>query len=132
MEQSFGFLRAVVRTAEGLIPVENATVTVEGEGESHVLLTDKSGMTSLLRLPAPPVAGSQTAMQANPFAIYRVTTRKDGYYEQITENAPVFAGVVSVQPINMIGLSEYESNTLRPLSSTDTVTKDPQALHNSE
>ena len=129
MEESFGFLRAVVRTADGLIPIEGATVTVEGRGEQYQLLTDRSGKTVPLQLPAPPVATSQTSAQRDPFALYRITTHKEGYYDQITEQAPVFAGVVSVQPVLLVGLSEYQSDTLSPLFSTDTVTTDPQVLH---
>lgn len=129
MAESQGFFKAVVRTADGIIPIENARVTIEGEGEKYELLTDRSGITPTLSLPAPPAANSQSALQASPFATYRVVTRKEGYYTQITENAPVFEGVVSVQPIVLIGLSEFESQTLSPVSDTDTVKGDPQALN---
>lgn len=129
MAGSQGFFKAVVRTADGIIPIENARVIIEGEGEKFELLTDRSGITPTLALPAPPARNSQSALQVSPFATYRIITQKEGYYTQITENAPVFEGVVSVQPIVLIGLSEFESDTLIPISDTDTVKDDPQALN---
>ena len=129
MKDAQGFIRVVVRTADGIIPIENARVTVEGEGEKYELLTDRSGITPTLSLPAPPVSNSRSAMGDSPFASYRVITQKEGYYTQVTENAPVFGGIVSVQPVLLIGLSAFESDTLIPLSDTDTVKEDPQALN---
>ena len=129
MEETHGFFKAVVRTADGIIPIENARVTIEGEGERYQLLTDRSGVTPTLPLPAPPAGSSVSPMQASPFASYRITTEKEGYYTQVTERAPVFEGVTSVQPILLIGLSEYDSATLIPSSDTDTVRSDPQALN---
>lgn len=129
MAETHGYFKAVVRTADGIIPIENARVTVEGEGETYQLLTDRSGVTPTLTLPAPPAGRSSSPAQENPFASYRVTTEKEGYYTQVTERAPVFEGVTSVQPILLIGLSEFESGTLIPSSDTDTVRTDPQALN---
>ena len=129
MAETQGFLRAVVRTADGIIPIENARVTIEGDGEIYQLLTDKSGITPTVPLPAPPAGNSTSALQTTPFSTYQITTEKEGYYTQVTEKAPVFAGVVSVQPVLLIGRSEYESESLIPVSDTETVRSDPQALN---
>lgn len=129
MAEHSGFLQVLVRTAGESLPVRDADVLVEGASVTRHLSTDKSGRTEQIALPAPPASNSLTAQGGAPFALYRVTVEKEGFYRQTTENVPVFAGVVSLQPITLIGLAEYGSATLTPQSSTDTVTDDPQALN---
>ncbi|MBE6568277.1 MAG: hypothetical protein E7657_06435 [Ruminococcaceae bacterium] len=129
MAEHFGFLQVLVRTAGESLPVREATVLVEGEGVTERLSTDRSGRTKQISLPAPPASNSLKAGSDAPFALYRVTVEKEGFYKQTTENVPVFAGVVSLQPITLIGLAEYGSDTLSPESSTDTVPSDPQTLN---
>ncbi len=128
-EQSTGFLRVAVSSAEGAIPTVGARVTITGDGDSEwVLFTDESGLTSLLSLPAPPAASSQNALQKDPFATYRVTVEKDGFYKQITERVPIFDGITARQEINLIGLAEFLGEGFSPEESTDTVKEEPQAL----
>ena len=129
MAEHFGFLQVLVRTAGESLPVRDASVFIEGETVARRLLTDKSGRTEQIALPTPPASNSLKAGQTAPFALYRVTVEKEGFYRQVTENVPVFAEVVSLQPITLIGLAEYESGTLIPESSTGTVPGDPQALN---
>ena len=129
MAESYGYLQIFVRTAAGSLPVSGAAVTVTGNGESHTLLTDRSGKTKPISLPAPSVENSLRADQKDPFFLYRVRVEKEGFYTQTTENVPVFSGISSLQPITMIGLAEYGSADLSPESSTDTVKEDPQVLN---
>lgn len=129
MAENHGYLQVFVRTATGSLPVEGAAVTVTGNGEARSLLTDRSGKTEVIPLPAPDVKGSLRAEGQNPFSLYRVQVEKEGFYPQTTENVPIFAGISSLQPILLIGLAEYGSESLYPQSSTDTVKDDPQALH---
>jgi hypothetical protein len=129
MAESYGYLQVFVRTAGGSLPVANARVLVEGGGAERRLVTDKSGRTERIPLPAPPAANSISAGGISPFSLYRVTVDAEGFYRQVTENVPVFAGVGSLQPITLIGLSEYGSGSLTPGSSTDTVPNDPQTLN---
>ena len=129
MAEHSGFLQILVRTAGDSLPVKEADVLVEGEGVAKQLLTDESGRTKQVALPAPPASNSLKAGSEAPFALYRVTVEKEGFYRQTTENVPVFAGVVSLQPITLIGRAEYESDFLIPKTSTDTVVRDPQVLN---
>ncbi len=130
-EQTTGFLRVAVSSAEGTIPTVGARVTVRAEdGTEWVVFTDESGLTSLLALPAPPAASSQSALKADPFAIYRVTVEKDGFYKQTTEHVPIFAGITARQGVSLIGLAEFLGETFSPEESTDTVKENPQALQN--
>ena len=129
MKDTNGYLQVFVRTAGESIPVTGADVLVEGEGVTQRLVTDRSGKTERIPLPAPSAENSAKAEGKDPFALYRVTVSKDGFYTQATQNVPVFAGVGSLQPVTLIGRAEYESDTLIPESSTNTVLTDPQALH---
>ena len=129
MAEHSGFLQVLVRTARESLPVRDAQVLIEGATLSRGLLTDESGRTEQIALPAPSPAGSLSAGGKDPFALYRVTVEKEGFYKQVTENVPVFAGIVSLQPITLVGRAEYGSGELFPGSSTDTVPNDPQVLN---
>ncbi len=129
MAEHTGYLQVFVRTAGEALPVEGARVRVTGSAVERELLTDRSGRTERVALPTPSAQNSLSAGLKNPFALYRVTVEKEGFYRQTTENVPVFAGVSSLQPITLVGLAEYGSDTLSPGSSTDTVKDDPQALN---
>ena len=129
MAEPNGYLQVFVRTAGESLPVVGAHVRIEGAGTDRTLTTDRSGRTERIALPAPPARNSLSAGQGAPFALYRVTVDKEGFYTQTTENVPVFAGVGSLQPITLIGLAEYGSDTLSPDSSTTTVPRDPQVLN---
>ena len=129
MAEHTGCLQVLVRTGSESLPIRDAEVLIEGATVSRGLLTDESGRTEQVALPAPSAQGSLTAGNPTPFSLYRVTVKKEGFYTQLTENVPVFAGIVSLQPINLIGRAEYGSATLIPESSTDTVKSDPQVLN---
>lgn len=128
MKEHVGFLQVFVRTAGESLPVANARVFIEGAATPTTLYTDRSGKTERIPLPAPPPENSTSAGSSTPFALYRVTVEKEGFYPQRTENVPVFAGVGSLQPVTLIGRAEYGSGTLNPESSTNTVPDNPQVL----
>ena len=128
MAEHTGYLQVFVRTAGESLPVGDARVLVEGSSVERTLTTDRSGRTERIPLPAPAPQNSTSSGRENPFALYRVTVEKEGFYRQVTENVPVFAGVGSLQPVTLIGLAEYGSETLMPESSTNTVPENPQVL----
>ena len=127
-----GFLRVVVSTADGALPIENARVVIRGEdGRELVLFTNESGATESVPLPAPSVQGSKSPEGKDPFSVYRVSVDKEGFYSHLTGVVPIFSGVSARQPVNLIGLAEYGSDTLIP-DSADTVMRDPQTLNGGE
>lgn len=128
MAEHYGFLQVLVRTARDSLPVPSAEVLIESPTLSRGLITDRSGRTEAIPLPTPSASGSLTADGKDPFALYRVTVKKEGYYTQTTENVPVFAGITSLQPVTLIGRAEY-GDGLVPQSAVDTVGSDPQVLH---
>lgn len=121
-DNSWGFLQFDVFTAGGAYPVQNALVTVtkklpSGSGLVRILFTDRNGRTPTITLPAPSRALSQTpGSTVRPFSEYNVTVRAKGFYTIKDINIPIFAGVKTVQPIDLIPLPEYGG---RPEPRTD-------------
>ena len=103
-----GFLIVKASTASGAIPVEGVTVVVSGidEGNSDLLfslITNESGLTKRISLPAPPsTLSSSPNPSATPYSRYNIDVYKDGYYPQHYTGVPIFSGVTAVQRIHVI------------------------------
>ena len=114
-----GFLIVQVSTAGGAIPLSGAIVTVrdyDPEGGGNVgnvissMVTDRSGKTPILPLPAPARALSQVpGADILPYALYNVDVKTDRYYENYYANVPIFDGIVAVQPAILQALPDNPS-----------------------
>ena len=121
---STGYLIIHVTTARGAIPLEGATVTVRNylpEFDSsrgdviETLITDRSGNTPRLTLPAPPRAASQSPGEIPTFSTYNLEVQLEGYNSQQYIALPIFADVTAIQPVDMIPLPENgTSDPYRP------------------
>ena len=125
---SVGYLIVNVSTARGAIPLEGAAVTVyyevpENTSVFAVMSTDRSGKTQKIELPAPSRELSETPGNTKPYATYTVAVEKDGYYSVTNVGVPIFDGVTSIQPVEMLPLAEYNSDTVYPRFGRD-VTED--------
>ncbi len=114
-----GYLVVNVSTARGAIPLRDASVTVyfdetANTGVARVLTTDMSGKTDKAALPAPSRQESELAGTNKPYATYTVNVTKDGYYPVTNTGVPVFSGVTSIQPVEMVPLAEYNSGEVYP------------------
>ena len=112
-----GYLRVVVRTAGGALPVANASVRIyasdeenEESGVLYVLLTDRDGRTETVVLATPPRALSMVPGNPRPFGRYNVTVQKEGYGNVQNIGVPVFDGIVSTQNVTLVPLSEFEAS----------------------
>lgn len=106
-EQNFGFLQIRATTARGALPVGNAQVYISAadQPDSGILVsgrTDRSGLTEKFSLPAPPRANSESPDIPNPFTKYNIEIIADGYYPIENFDVPVFPGILSVQPAELI------------------------------
>lgn len=113
-----GYLIVQVSTAGGAIPLQGVIVTVRdydpenGGDVGNVIssmVTDRSGKTPILALPAP----SRTLSQAPgsdilPYALYSVDVQTDRYFENYYANVPIFDGIVAVQPAVLQALPDNE------------------------
>lgn len=124
-EAPFGFLTVRAYTAGEALPVEGATVTVRdgGDGlitEEIVRQTGRSGQTEPIALPAPSAMDSQSPSLTRPYAIYDVTVTHPRFYPFRATGVPVFAGITSLQPVNMVPLTRFDSADRKPEGITDT------------
>ena len=112
MQNDYGNLTVRAYTAGGGLPVEGAMVRISGAEEAnsgvlYELITNKSGNTKSVRLPAPSPAYSLAPNKVTlPYSIYDVEIKKAGYYDKRIQGLTVFSGINSLQLVNMIPLSE--------------------------
>lgn len=114
-----GKLIVNVATAQGAIPLEDATVSVfYDEPDRHGLftsaVTDTSGKTPRIELPAPARSLSEKPGIGKPFATYHIHVEKEGYYPVENAGIPIFSGVTSIQPVEMIPLAAENSEEVYP------------------
>lgn len=101
-----GTIKISVVSSIGMVPVENATVTISRTGEPDSVLasltTDSSGQTPVTELPAPPLALSlQPENEVRPYSEYNITVTADGYEPVLVSGSEIFADELSLQPIQM-------------------------------
>ncbi len=112
-----GYLKIIVTEAGGTIPIKGALVVIteygDDDGESvnvlYSLTTDESGYTPTVALDAPVKSESMMPGAYQPYALYNINVVFDGYYPVESVGVPVFAGVTSIQPVNLLPLSEKAS-----------------------
>ncbi len=110
-----GSLRINVVSSLGMIPVENATVTISYSGDPEsplmTLTTDSSGQTEIVSLPAPPLELSlQPDPSSQPYSEYNITVTADGYEPVLVTGSEILADEVSIQPIRMNPLAATEED----------------------
>jgi hypothetical protein len=113
--EGIGYLRTQVYASNRAIPIEGALVLiteVKPGGRTdlvRMLVTDESGYTDTVPLSVP-VYDLDNFPDPNkkPFRDYRLSVYKEGYYIVPEVKIPIFAGVKSLQPIQMVPLRENE------------------------
>ncbi len=104
-----GSLVVFVTHSRGLYPVENATVRVAKKSGEPIVTerTDSSGKTPPLTLPAPSKIYSETPGEnaADVSEGYDVRIDADGFVSVIIQGVPIFDGVKTLQPIDLVSLS---------------------------
>ncbi len=111
-DSDYGQLIITVKTAGGALPVENAVVTVKDMNGAiiSVFFTDSSGKTPKLKLMAPPIANSEAPNPSGPaFFTYNVDTDREGYTSVRNIGVPIYPGITSIQPVELIPVSEGSS-----------------------
>jgi len=104
-----GLLRVATLTGDSAFPIEGSkiTVAVRRNGKDYLayhLITDESGETPTVSLPAPPASLSQQPGNAQPFTVVDIRVFADGYFRAEMLNVPIFAGVTSLQTFQLIPL----------------------------
>jgi hypothetical protein len=105
-----GYIITEVRSRGEALPIVGATVTVSGyeAGEFKVLnvqLTDNSGSTLPFGIETPPRSESLVPDSPEPpFAIINIEIDKSGFLTQIFAEVPIFSGITTIQPVQLIPL----------------------------
>ena len=90
------------------MPTPNVVVRISGNdsysiGEERIEITDRSGLTKKIALPAPALSLSQSPRAVErPYATYDVLATAEGYYSKKILNVAVFSGILSILPLTMI------------------------------
>ena len=105
-----GYIITEVRSRGEALPIVGAVVTVSGyeNGAFKVLnvqLTDSSGSTEPFEIETPPKSESLVPDSPEPpFAIINIEIDKEGFLTQIFAEVPVFSGITTIQPVQLIPL----------------------------
>lgn len=113
--QYAGTLKISVVSSIGLIPVDNAVVTVSYTGEPetplNVLTTDSSGQTPVIELAAPPLELSLNPdADRQPYSEYNISVTADGYEPVYVSGSEILANELSLQIIRMNPLASTEED----------------------
>ncbi len=111
--ENIGFLTIEAKTANGAIPIENARVYIYPLGDENSVIyslrTDSAGQTEKVALETKSKDLSLVPGNFEPFSLYNVTVSADGYYSASRSRVPMFEGVHSILPFDLIPLSENSS-----------------------
>lgn len=116
-----GTMKVQVTSAVGMIPVEDARVSISYTGDPENTLeqisTNSDGQSEVLTLAAPPLEYSMEPEQpVQPYAEYNVQVEAEGYRPVSIEGVDVFSGELSLQNVRMepLEVSEEEKNIVIP------------------
>lgn len=118
--EEYGILLVRTTTASGAYPVSDVNVSISGASDvGHDMrisvLSDESGITQPILLPAPPRALSLSPDSTEEaFSRYDVEIYKEGYYRKKLYDVAIFSGITSVLPINMIPSTPYNTQQNTP------------------
>ncbi len=105
-----GWIQVIVRKGDNAYPIPDASIIINSTEDGQLKLisntmTDESGKTKLIAVPAPNVSYSlESDNNVRPYALYNVSVFADGYFREKSVNVPVFAGITSVQQFNLVPL----------------------------
>ena len=104
--KSNGFLKVQVYSARGAFPIKDAKITIfkEFDGQNKIfyeIVTDESGITQPVSLPAPDAIHSFAVDGIRPYENYSISISKFGFEDAVRSGLPIFPGVVSLQPIQL-------------------------------
>ena len=115
-----GSVRFRTYTARNALPVEGARVILSKMigGSRHTfydIITDSSGLTPVLELPAPSASLSQTpVVTVQPYSLYDAEITAKGFIPVSIRSLPVFEGIISIQRAALVpsaGTNEREEIT---------------------
>lgn len=112
---SLGKLQISVTSSLGLIPIQDATVTISYTGVPDVTIeklgTNSSGQTETVDLPAPPIEYSLTPVEQQPYSEYNIQVEAPGYEPVTVSGTEILPDVTALQPIELTPLETAEEQS---------------------
>ncbi len=108
-------LQVHVTTAKEALPIPNALVVIrrqtEGQPEvAQIRLTDISGLTEPVILPATDPSLTLQPQTDVPLVLYEIDTSAPGYYRVRNSDVPLFGGIPTIQPVSLVPLPEFDES----------------------
>lgn len=107
-----GKLQINVTSSIGLIPIQDATVTISYTGVPDTTIerisTDSSGQTQVIDLPAPPIEYSVEPSSEMPYSEYNIQVEAPGYETVNITGTEILPDVTALQPISMNPLAQTQ------------------------
>lgn len=109
-----GRLQINVTSSLGLIPIQDATVTISYTGVPDVTIekinTDSSGETEAVELPAPPLEYSVEPAEQMPYSEYNIQVDAPGYESVMVSGTEILPEVLALQPVSLKPLEIAEGD----------------------
>ena len=103
-----GNLTINVTSTQGLIPIQNATITISYTADPDsvitTLTTNDSGQTDTISLPAPSINYSTEPSEVQPYSEYNISVTASGYEPVFISGTEILPDVTAVQPVSMTPL----------------------------
>lgn len=104
-----GRLEISVTSSIGLIPIQNAKISISLTGQPSTIIeetsTDESGQTEKLNLPAPPIELSlESANTTRPYSEYDLLIEAPGYEPASITGTEILADTTALQQVQLIPL----------------------------
>lgn len=108
-----GTIKISVTSSIGLIPIQNAEISISYTGDPDTVLmnltTDSSGQTNVVELPAPALELSMLPdPDAQPYSEYNISVTAPGYEPVLVTGSEILPGELSIQPVSMNPLEVTE------------------------
>ena len=130
----YGTLLVRTTTASGAYPVSDVNVNITGvseigKGTKISVLTNETGITQPILLPAPPRSQSLSPdSDGEAYTKYDVEIYKEGYYRKKLFDVAIFPGIVSVLPVNMIPVTPYNQEENKPKDNENAIITENENL----
>ena len=100
-----------------------------GNGIERITVTGRSGLSEKIALPAPPPELSKAPHpKEQPYSTYDIEATAEGYYPKRILNVAVFAGILSILPLQMIPNAGITSYTTSPTDSNFSISYENEEL----
>lgn len=93
-------------------PAENAVIHISHSGDDQILeelITDSSGQTPTINLPAPPIDYSMTLTDTMPYSEYDIRVTMNGYQPQLIQGVQILPETTAFQDIRLQPIAGYNA-----------------------